>query len=159
MRREFIHSFGKVTNSKPAFLREAYRHLTGDQSCSSNASEQAIDERVKQILDDEDPDLMCNLRINNEGRPEKYEVFLDCYQKYIDSKIDTVVDDRRHDSFSGSDVVAMSVADLHAQVAKLCPEGTLIPSVQWLHLQFWPRRANSGFAKQQKGQLNIKFMI
>lgn len=53
----------------------------------------------------------------------------------------------------------MSVTDLHAQVAKLCPEGTPIPSVQWLRLQFWPRRANSGFAKQQKGRLNIKFMI
>lgn len=75
MRREFIHSFGKVTSSKPAFLREAYRCLTGNQSCSSNASEQAIDERVKQILDDEDPDLICDLRINNEGHPEKYQAF------------------------------------------------------------------------------------
>ena len=51
MRREFIHSFGEVTSSKPAFLREAYyRRLTGDQSCSSNASEQAIDDRVKLIF-------------------------------------------------------------------------------------------------------------
>ena len=164
MRREFIHSFGKVTNSKSAFLREAYRRSTGDQSCSSNAAEQAIDERVKQILGDEDPDLICDLRDNNKGRPGKYKVFLDRCRKYIDSTIDTAVDDRRHDLLSGNDVVthlatAMSVADLHAQVVKLCPDRTPIPSVQWLRLQFWPRRANSGFAKHQKGRLNIKFMI
>lgn len=30
MRREFIHSFGVATHAKPAFLREAYRRLTGD---------------------------------------------------------------------------------------------------------------------------------
>ena len=102
---EFIHSFGKVTNSKPAFLREAYLCLTGDQSSSSNATELAIDDRVRQMLDDEDPDLICDLCINNDGRPEKYEVFLECYRKYIDAKIDTAVDDRCHDSFSGSDVV------------------------------------------------------
>ena len=58
------------------------------------ASEQAIDERVKLILDDEDADLICDLRVNNEGHPEKYEIFLDCCRKYIDS------DDRRHDSIS-----------------------------------------------------------
>ena len=74
------------------------------------------------------------------------------------------MDDRRHDSFSGSDVVtylatAMSVTELHTQVAKSCPEGTPIPSVQWLRVQFWPRRANSSFAKQPKGRLNITFLI
>ena len=53
----------------------------------------------------------------------------------------------------------MSVTDLHAQVTKLCPEGTLVPSVQRLRLQFWPRRVNSGFAKQQRGRLNVNFMI
>ena len=105
--------------------------------------------------------MICDLRVNNEGHPEKYEIFLDCCRKYIDSEVNTAVDDRRHDSISGNDVVthvatAMSVTDLHAQVAKLCHEGTPIPSVQWLVLQFWPRIASSGFAKQQKGRLNVK---
>ena len=93
-RCEFIH---RVTSSKSAFPREAYRRLTGDQSCSSNACEQAIDERVKQILEDEDADVICDVRIDN-GRPEMYESFLDCCRRYIDSKVDTAVDDRRHDS-------------------------------------------------------------
>ena len=62
----------------------------------------------------------------------------------------------RHDVVVGGDVVthlaaAMSVRDFHDQVTKLCPEGTPIPSIQWLRLQFWPRRLKCGFAKHQKG--------
>lgn len=64
----------------------------------------------------------------------------------------------------GDDVVthlaaAMSVRDFHDQVTKLCPEGTPIPSIQWLRIQFWPRRLNCGFAKRQRGRLQIKFMV
>jgi len=81
-----------------------------------------------------------------------------CQSYIIDGQVDTAVDDRRHDPVVGGRVTAMSVQDLHEQVAKLCPEGTPIPSLQWLHLQFWPRRANCAFAKQQKGRLHIKFM-
>lgn len=164
MRREFVHLFGKVTHSKPAFLREAYRRLTGDCSASSNVTEREVDERITQLLEDEDPDLIWDLRVDNEGRPEMYTTFLEFCQKYIDSQIDTAVDDRRHDAVVEGDVVthlaaAMSVRDLHEQVTKQCPEGTPIPSIQWLRQQFWPRRTNCGFAKRQRGRLHIKFMI
>ena len=164
MRREFIHSFGTVTHSNPAFLREAYRRLTGDSSASSNATETEVDARIAHLLDTEDPDLVWDLRVNNSGRPETYTTYLEFCQKYIDSQIETAVDDRRHDPVVGGNAVthlatAMSVKDLHEQVAKLCPEGTPIPSIQWLRLQFWPRRTNCGFAKRQTGRLRIKFMI
>ena len=74
------------------------------------------------------------------------------------------MDDRRHDVVVQGDVVthlatAMSVRDFHDQVSKMCPEGTAIPSIQWLRQQFWPRRLNCGFAKHQKGRLLIKYMV
>jgi hypothetical protein len=164
MRQEFIHLFGKMTHSRPAFLREGYRRLTGDCSASANITEREVDERVTQLLEDEDPDLIWDLRINNEGRPEKYVTFLEFSRKYIGSHIDAAVDDRHHDAVVGGDVVthlatAMSVRDLHEEVAKQCPEGTSIPSIQWLRLQFWPRITNCGFAKSHRGRLHIKFMI
>ena len=164
LRREFVHLFGKMTSSQPAFLREAYRRLTGDCSASSTLSEKEVDERISQVLDDEDPDLIWDLRVTNRGRPETFSTFLDVCRQYIGSQIDTAVDDRRHDAVTDGDVVthlatAMSVRDLHEQVSKLCPAGSPIPSVQWLRLQFWPRRTNCGFAKHQKGRLHIKFMI
>ena len=78
--------------------------------------------------------------------------------------METAVDDCRHDVIADNDVVthlatAMSVCYLHKQVAESCPGEVDIPSVQWLCLQFWPRRANIAFAKCQKGSLNLKFMI
>ena len=53
MRREFIHLFGRYTNSKPAFLREAYRRLTGDAAADST-----IEEVEAKLLEMEDPDLI-----------------------------------------------------------------------------------------------------
>ena len=60
MRREFVHSFGQVTNSKPALLREAYRRLTGDRSAASSLTEAEVDARVAEMLELEDPDLICD---------------------------------------------------------------------------------------------------
>ena len=81
MRREFIHSFGTVTHSNPAFLREAYRRLTGDSSASSNATETEVDARIAHLLDTEDPDLVWDLRVNNSGRPETYTTYLEFWPK------------------------------------------------------------------------------
>ena len=58
--------------------------------------------------------------------------------------METAVDDRRHDAVKDGEAVvhmaaALSARDLHSQVKKQCPEGTPIPSLQWLRLQFWPR--------------------
>lgn len=165
MKREFVQLFGKLTHSKPAILREVYHHLTGDCSASSNLTEDEIDRRIAQLVDSEDPDLVLDLRSNNQGRPETYQVFLHYCKQYIDIQVETAVDDRRHDTImKGNDVithlaVAMSASDFHEEVSKICPENTPIPSVQWLRHQFWPRRSNCGFAKYQKGRLPIKFMI
>ena len=74
------------------------------------------------------------------------------------------VDDRRHDAVDkdGESVVhlamAMSARDLHEQISKECPEGTAIPSVQRLRLQFWPSR-NSIAAHKNTGRLKIKMMV
>ena len=101
MQREFVHLFGKMTNSKPAFLREAYRRLTGDCSASSKVTERDVDQLIAQLLEDEDPDLIWDLRVNNEGRPETYTTFLDFCRTYVDGQVDTAVDDRHHDPMVG----------------------------------------------------------
>lgn len=94
--REFIHMFGKLTHSKPVFLREAYHRLTGDCSASSNLTEEEVDQRIAQLVDSEDPDLVQDLRSNNEGRP-------DCCKKCY---TDTAVDDRHHETvMKESDVI------------------------------------------------------
>ncbi len=49
--------------------------------------------------------------------------------------------------------------DLHKQVSEKCPDGTPIPSLQWLRLQFWPRRKNSAVSKRYYGRLKIRYMV
>lgn len=74
MRRDFIQTFGHVTQTKSAFLREMYKQLTGDQCASINLAESEIDARIKQMVDCEDPDLIWDLRVGNTGH-EKYQLF------------------------------------------------------------------------------------
>ncbi|CAG2243120.1 unnamed protein product [Mytilus edulis] len=70
MRREFLSLFGRTISNKSAFLREAYRRLTGDQSASLTASQTEVDRRISEILDNEDSELICDIRRNN---TEKYQ--------------------------------------------------------------------------------------
>ena len=141
MRRDFINCFGMVCNTKNPVLREMYRRLTGDSSSATNTKEANVDQRLKEALDLEDPDIVYDLRVLNSGRPTQYDQFLNECKKYIDSTVETAVDERRHDEVGKNDVVvhlakAMSVPELHKRVKERLPEGTPIPSEQWLRLQF-----------------------
>ena len=164
MRRDFISTFGRVTGVKSAFLREAYRRLTGDSAATRNMSEQEVDSRIQQVLEHEDPEILWDLRVNNTGRPEGYSIFLQKCQDFIKGKVETAVDDRRHDNVTnnGESVVhlamAMSARDLHEQVKKQCPEGTPIPSIQWLRLQFWPNKACAA-SNKHTGRLKVKMVV
>lgn len=95
-----FHSRALSTNMvKPAVLRQMYRDLTGDSSAPVNLTEQQVDERLREALDLEDPDMIWDLRVKNAGRPEQFSAFLAECQKYNTSKVETAVDDRRHDQF------------------------------------------------------------
>ena len=140
MRREFIRSFETVTHAKPAVLREAYRLLTEDSSSSATAAQEEVDKRVAQLLD---------------SKPSRV---LHLCQRYIESTLETAVDERRHgDVDEGGDVLthlaaALSVRDLYDQVSARCPPGTPIPSVQWLQYQFWLQKPMARTAGLYKGQ-------
>jgi hypothetical protein len=164
LRKEFTDCFGRATNCKAAFLREAYHRLTGDASAPETRKQAEVDERINRILDEEDTDLIWDLRSQNSGRHEHYSVFLEQCQSYISSTIETAVDERRHDTVAEGDVIthladALSVRDLHEEVVKKCPEGTPIPSIQWLRIQFWPRRPCAKTASRYTGKLKVKFMV
>ena len=66
-------TFGHISGIKPVFLREIYKHLTGDASSTSDEAE--VDTWIHLVLDCEDPGIVCDLRELNEGRPEKYTKF------------------------------------------------------------------------------------
>ena len=146
-------------------MRAAYRRLTGNASAPDSTEQAEVDSRVAQLLDTEDPDLVWDLRVLNEGRPEAFTVFLEHCQQYIQSSVETAVDERRHDTVQADGKVitdlakALSVRDLHEEVTKKCLPGTPIPSVQWLRYQFWPQKPTASTAKKYTGKLKIQFMV
>lgn len=95
MRNAFKAVCGRVSNMKPAIARELYRRFVGDASAAETTSEALVDQRVQAFLDCEDEEIMWDLRENNAGRPEKYNVFFEHCQKYLTNQ---AVDDRRHDT-------------------------------------------------------------
>ena len=160
MRREFAHLCGMLADVKPAFLREMYRMLTNDNSAASNDTTAEVDQRIKMMIDMQDPEVVVDLRENNPGRPSKYEPFWEEAAKYIEEVSQTAVHERRHGE---KDVMymatAMSASHLLEEVAKRCPNTVPIPSEQWLRLQFWPKNATTKASLQHTGRLHVKYMM
>ena len=49
--------------------------------------------------------------------------------------------------------------DLFERVSLRIPEGTLVPSQEWLRLQFWPKTRHAKSSLHYTGRLKVKFMI
>lgn len=155
MRRAFIDRTSLICSLKPMHARNVYKSLTGDNSAASHLKEKEVDERVQQAFDQQDPDILQDLREVNKGQPSKYDIFFEKTKEYIESVVETAVDDRRHDRFTHL-ATAMSIPDLRRQVASTCPP---IPSEQWLRFQFAPKNATSYSSLQYTGKLDVKFQV
>ncbi len=126
--------FGRITqNIKPCVLWCFYRE-TGLQSAASDLTE---DKKVKQLFDmePEDATTIENLAAvtDKEHRTNFYVFWAEC-AKFLREDVGVAVDDRRHDSITHL-AKAISIRDLHEQVAARCPTGTPIPSQEWVRLQ------------------------
>ena len=129
----------------------------GDHSASTNLSQSEVDERIHQIIDMEDPSIIIDLRALNGKHATAYNVFWSECEKFLNEDISVAVDDRRHCDITHLSR-AISIKDLVEQVSKRCPEGTPIPSTEWVRLQFWPKTPSLK-SLQYTGRYKIKFMI
>ena len=158
MRNEFKAFCGRASNMKPAIARELYYRFVGDASAAESTAESEVDKRVRAFLDCEDEDIIWDLRTHNAGQPEKYTVFFEHCQIYLNSQADLAADERRHDTIVHMGT-AMSAQTLLMDVSKMCPPDTPIPSVKWLTLQFWPKDPTKKSAMQYTGKFKVKYMI
>ena len=90
--------------------------------------------------------------------------FLEECQKYIEIKVQTAVQERRHAPVVDGEIVTYMVTALNARtlyedVVKQYPEGIAIPSKQWLKWQFWPRHAGKLSAKRYSGRIKVRYMV
>ena len=159
MRSEFIQKFGRITSAvKPAVLRYFYKDLTGDSSGSETLDQEQIDTRVLQAIQMEDPDIVLDLRKLNSGKKSQYDAFWEECAKFLQEDVGTAVDDRRHSDITHI-ATAISVRDFRDQVVSRCPEGTSIPSLEWIRLQFWPKTPHSKRALHHTGRFEVRFRV
>ena len=135
----FLSSFCRISSTiKPSVLRCYYRELTGDRTAATNAMEEEVDKRVKQLLEmePEDPQTITNLaEVTTEEHKTKFDTFWSECSKFLCEDVGLAVDDWRHDSITHL-AKAISVRDLLEQVQARCPPDCPIPSQEWLRLQF-----------------------
>ena len=104
----------------------------------------------------EDTDIVADLRSLNGKRRTQYDTFWYECQKFLNE--DSAVDDRRHGSIVHLSR-AISVRDFVEQVKQRCPDDTLVPSDEWVRLQFWPKTASKSRFLHYTGRFKMKFMI
>ena len=102
-------------------MHSLYRELTSDSSAASNENTAEIDERVRLLLDMEDPDVVLGLRALHTGHKSQYDVFCGECQKFLEEEVGTPVDDRWH-SLVTHLAHAISARDLLKQVKARCLE-------------------------------------
>ena len=124
-----------------------------------NFDQSQIDTRVRQYIDLEDPEVICDLRsLNSSTERAKYNQFWEECEAVLNEDIGLAVDDRRHSEVTHL-ASAVSVRDLRERVAARLPEGTTVPSNEWLRLQFWPKTKCAKTSLHYTGRLKVRFMI
>jgi len=157
MRQNFINMYGRLMPKTPPYiLRDIYKELTGDQSGSRTSNEKEIDQRIREAVELEDPDIIVDLRHNNAGQTEKYTEFWKVCESYLNEC--TAVHDRRHGSETFM-AKAISIRDLIAQVKQRCPDGTAIPSESWVRFNFCPQNSRQKVAQYYQGRLGAKKVV
>ncbi len=79
-------------------------------------------------------------------------------RKFLNDEISDAVDDRRHGTITHL-ARAISIRDFVDQVRQRCPEGTLIPSSEWVRLQFWPKTPSAMKSLHYTGRFKLKFKV
>ncbi len=155
MRRQFIRCCSLISAEvKPAVLRHIYKTVQLQSLPMRLPLMNVQDKHLKwktQIL------LLIYVSTMQDSLASmKY--FFQKTREYLDNVVEVAADERRHDSINHL-ASAISVRDLREQVAKTCPEGTALPSEQWLRLQFAPKNPSSRVSLQYTGQLDVKYAI
>ena len=130
----------------------------GDQSASDTTSQSEVDARIREIIDMEDVNVLPDLRALNSGQKTKFDCFWAECEKFLSEDVGTIVDDRRNGLVAHL-ARAISIKDLVNQVKARCPEGTAIPSTEWVRIQFWPKTPSIKASVHYTGRFRLKFMV
>ncbi|CAG8582105.1 15847_t:CDS:10, partial [Gigaspora rosea] len=129
MRKNVLKKYSLIQTVTPAVLRVLYHNLTGDAAVTSNK------------ITIEDPSIICDLYQNNGFKGTKFDLFWSELEAYFNEQL-MIVD---------MDYMPLAISSIS--------EPILIPSEEWIRLQFQPTNPTNEKAKQYTGRFNIKFMV
>lgn len=158
MKKAFIDKYSRRIKVPKMVLRHIFHELSGDSSACETAEQQVIGDRVVEfLLSSDDPSILLDLRVLN-GRPgtSRFDDFWNEVDKLVVENAS--VQERRHGDCLFLPV-AMSIEDLKSMVTDRLPEGTPIPSSEWIRLQFWPSNPYANVAVRHTGRFNLKFKV
>ncbi|CAJ0825552.1 4992_t:CDS:2 [Entrophospora sp. SA101] len=149
--------------SSSSVMKVLYQDLTGDVSKPNDEQSKDIQERMKLMLDTQDPDIMIDLRKTIGERSTKFDIFWDEMEDYFNENSPSV-HERSHTTTLYMPI-AMSVNDLLQTILERLrnkyngdiPPEIEIPSNEWVRLQFWPK---SEFARSRNtGRFRIRYKV
>ena len=130
----------------------------GDSSAASTSDQSILDARIREFIEMEDLGIIPDLRVHNGTRSSCYDIFWDHCNQFLNEDVGIAVDDRHHGQVTHL-ARAISIRDFTAQVKAKCPDGTPIPSEEWVRLQFWPKTRKAKASLQHTGRFTLKFMV
>ena len=155
MQREFTKTISKIWSVKiqQHAFQNFYANLIGDVTPNQNNE---MDERLRQSILGEDPNLVVDLRVLNKGQPnDTFKVFFEALEKKFEEII--VADDQRHEIVHLSHFI--SVCDLIDLVTKICPVGAIILSKSTVLFIFTPTTHICKNCEIVQVQIPIKFKV
>lgn len=96
MRKNVINKYSLVKTLNPSILNMLYCDLTGNTSTFNDISKD-MQERLKLMLELEDPNIIVDLRTNNGFKGSKFDIFWSELQAYFNENT-PAVDDRCHET-------------------------------------------------------------
>ncbi|GBC10931.2 hypothetical protein GLOIN_2v1780244 [Rhizophagus irregularis DAOM 181602=DAOM 197198] len=157
-----LNFYSLIVKASRSILQVLYKDLTGDVSTSDNEINKKTHERIKLMLDTQDPDIIIDLcKIINE-KGTKFDVFWNEMQDYF-NEVMPAVHDRRYTStlympiaISVKDLVQIIIERLENKYGTI-PNDIEIPSTEWVRLQFWLKTEFS--ENRYTGRFQIRYMI
>lgn len=153
MRQSLSKRYSTLCDIPKHIFRSIYAELAPDASSDQSPS---MDNRVRQALFSNDPEMITDLRHLNKGRPnDTFNVFYEQLEKVVDEM--TATDERRHNVAHFSKFI--SIPDLINQVTNKCLESTPIPSESSVLFAFVPKNSHTRTAKLYKGRINLQHKV
>ena len=134
-----------------------YSFLTGDKTVGRNKNSKAVDELVQIALQNDDTDVVYDLRELNQGAPTIYNEFWESLEQVLNQDLPAASEERRKNN-SLYLPLAISVRDLINKVEEANP-GIKIPTESWVLLQFTPKDRSRHTALNYTSKFDIVYKM